>query len=75
MRKLDIRKEERLNNFMEIMMCELDAFFKNLITKMKSYKLKEEDQKKSNKEIQNIIEHAHRKIAQDCIRNFLSKSD
>ena len=74
-KKLDIRKEERLNNFMEIMTCELEAFFKNLITKMKSYKLKKEDQKKSNKEIQNIIENAHREIAQDCIRNFLNKSD
>ena len=76
-KKLDIRKEARLNNFMEIINCkpEIEAFFKNLITEIKSYKLKEEDQKKPNKEIQNIIENAHREITRDCVSNFLNKSD
>ena len=62
---------------MEIINCkpEIEAFFKNLITEIKSYKLKEEDQKKPNKEIQNIIENAHREITRDCVSNFLNKSD
>ena len=73
-KKLDIRKEERLTNFMELVVCELEDFFKSLITKIKSYKLEEENQKKSNKEIKNIIENAHKEIAQDCLQNFLNKS-
>ncbi|MBS83406.1 MAG: hypothetical protein CMD65_04645 [Gammaproteobacteria bacterium] len=77
-KKLDIRKEERLRRFMAI--CQFWSvtppdFFDEVISQIKSYKLNEQDQKKSNREIQNIIENAHREIAQNCIKNFLNKSN
>lgn len=79
-KKLDIRKEERLKEFLEI--CDVllghkrqSEFFERLIDKIKSYKLKKEDQKKSNIEIQSIVENAHREIAQEYIQDFLKQSN
>ena len=77
-KKLDIRKEERLKNFLEIAYAvdsSRSIFFNELILKIKSYKLKKEDQKKSNQEIQKIVENAHREIAQEHIRDYLNKND
>ena len=70
---LDIRKEERLNNFFEIISINENKkeFFKSLIIKIKNFKLKDEDQKKSNQEIQKIIESSHLEIVQKHINEYL----
>ena len=80
LKKLDIRKEERLGEFFKI--CDVilghnqqSQFFQGLIDKIKSFKLQKEDQKKSNTEIQSIIENNHRKISQKYILDFLKKAD
>ena len=80
LKKLDIRKEERLGEFFKIcdvILChnQQSQFFQGLIDKIKSFKLQKEDQKKSNKEIQSIIENNHRKISQKYILDFLKKTD
>ena len=46
-------------------------FFKSLIIKIKNFKLKDEDQKKSNQEIQKIIESSHLEIVQKHIKEYL----
>ena len=76
-KRLDIRKEERLKNFFKLSLGftlhtdEKEEFFKSLITKIKNFKLKDEDQKKSNQEIQKIREHSHLEIAQKHIKEYL----
>ena len=82
-KRLDIRKQERLELFMR---CAYNSsvykkfeghqiFFEELIKKINNFKLSEEDQKKPGLEIKKIIENAHREIAQDSIRDLLNKSD
>ncbi len=76
-KKLDIRKKERLNNFFEILandgiQDENINFFKKLITKIQEYKLSIENKSKSNLEIKKIIENDHRKIAQNHINEYLN---
>jgi len=80
-KKIDIRKKERLHSFMKCIyhstmgLEKHKIFFEELIESINSFKLSNEDQKKPGLEIKNIIENAHREIAQDAIRNFLNKSD
>ena len=65
-KKLDIRKEERLKNYLMIKKGEHDIYNKllieDLICDIKSYKLDNKDQKKSGEEIQKIVENAHLEI-------------
>ena len=78
-KKMDIRKKDRLNSFMK---CAIgiskyekhNVFFEELIKNINNFKLNDEDQKKPGLEIKKIIENAHREIAQDAIRNFLNES-
>jgi len=83
-KRLDIRKKDRLNSFMRCAYVFADKiphvkihkiFFEGLIKNINSFKLSAEDQKKPGLEIKKIIENAHREIAQDAIRRFLNKSD
>jgi len=80
-KKLDIRKKDRLESFKRIVWNVLDdsdssrIFFEDVIDKLNNFKLSDEDQKKPGLEIKKIIENAHREIAQDAIRKFLNKSD
>ena len=83
-KRLDIRKKDRLNSFMRCAYAFEDSiphvkihktFFEGLIKNINSFKLSKEDQKKPGLEIKNIIENAHREIAQDAIRRFLNKSN
>ena len=81
-KKLDIRKKDRLESFKRIVWDTLDdfdypskIFFEDVIDKLNNFKLSDEDQKKPGLEIKNIIENAHREIAQDAIRKFLNKSN
>jgi tRNA nucleotidyltransferase (CCA-adding enzyme) len=82
-KKLDIRKEDRLKSFMSCVYASevIDGFkghkvfFEELIYKIKTYKLSLQDQKKAGSEIKKIIENAHREIAQGCLKNILNKSD
>ena len=46
-------------------------FFISFIKKLNQFRLKDEDQKKSNDEIKKIIEYSHRMLAQDHIREYL----
>ena len=80
-KKMDIRKKDRLNSFMK---CIYNAglaedkhkvFFEDLIANINNFKLSNEDQKKSGLEIKKIIENAHKEIAQDAIRKLLNKSN
>ena len=65
-KKLDIRKEERLNNYLMIKKGEHDIYNKllieDLICDIKSFKLDNKDQNKSGEEIQKIVENAHLEI-------------
>ena len=84
-KRLDIRKEERLKNFLDelppapVIIEEQISFFEPLhkdflieaINKIKLFRLNKEDQKKSNKEIQKIVEDSHREILQDHIKKYL----
>jgi len=81
-KKIDIRKKDRLESFKRIVWDSSDdssstskIFFEDVIDKLNDFKLSEEDQKKPGLEIKKIIENAHREIAQDSIRKFLNKSD
>ena len=85
-KRLDIRKKDRLNSFMRCAYAGLPnensrrmkhhkQFFEELINNINNFKLSDEDQKKPGLEIKKIIENAHREIAQDAIRKFLNKSD
>jgi len=72
-KNLDIRKSERLENFFSIIggNTKYIDFFKELIKKIKLYKLNEVDSKKTGKEIQKIIQDAHYNIASEHIKGFL----
>ena len=87
-KKIDIRKKDRLRSFMRF--CSFtkqiyphypsdvpdhNVFFEELIENINNFKLSDEDQKKSGLEIKKIIENAHREIAQDAIRKYLNKSN
>ena len=65
-KKLDIRKEERLKNYLIIKKGEHDIYNKllieDLICDIKSFKLDNKDQNKSGEEIQKIVENAHLEI-------------
>ncbi|MBT3548957.1 MAG: hypothetical protein HOI56_02940 [Gammaproteobacteria bacterium] len=83
-KKIDIRKKDRLNSFMRCAYQDADRtpdmkihkiFFDNLIKNINNFKLSDENQKKPGLEIKKIIENAHIEIAQDAIRYFLNKSD
>ena len=78
-KRMDIRKKDRLNSFMKCIHYsnpDLERhriFFENLIKSINSFKLSDEDQKKPGIEIKKIIENAYKEIAQDAIRKFLNK--
>ena len=80
-KKMDIRKKDRLSSFMKCVhyfhgpSYEHKNFFEELIENINNFKLSDEDQKRPGLEIKKIIENAHREIAQDAIRKFLNKSD
>ena len=79
-KKMDIRKKDRLNSFMKCTYASGEnekhkVFFEELIKNINNFKLNDEDQKKSGLEIKKIIENAHRDIAQDAIRKYLNKSN
>ena len=80
-KKMDIRKKDRLSSFMKCVhyfyvgLDEHKNFFEELIENINNFKLSDEDQKKPGLEIKKIIENAHREIAQDAIRKFLNKSN
>tara|TARA_B100000513_G_scaffold242_1_gene248 strand:- start:31 stop:1218 length:1188 start_codon:yes stop_codon:yes gene_type:complete len=65
-KKLDIRKEERLKTYLMIKKGEHDIYNKllieDLICDIKSFKLDNKDQNKSGEEIQKIVENAHLEI-------------
>jgi hypothetical protein len=65
-KKLDIRKEERLKNYLMIKKGEYDIYnrllIEDLIRDIKSFKLDNKDQNKSGEEIQKIVENAHLEI-------------
>ena len=65
-KKLDIRKEERLKNYLMIKKGEHDIYNKllieDLICDIKSFKLDNKNQNKSGEEIQKIVENAHLEI-------------
>ena len=71
--KLDIRKTDRLNNFFEIISDEYDfiEFFKELINKIRLYKLDNSDMEKPGKEIQKLIQNAHLDISNKHISEYL----
>ena len=77
-KKLDIRKEERLKNYLMIKKGEHDIYNKllieDLICDIKSFKLDNKDQKKSGEEIQKIVENAHLEIVNEhldmCKKTF-----
>ena len=72
-KKLDIRKTDRLNNFFEIISDEYDfiEFFKELIYKIRLYKLDNSDMEKPGKEIQKLIQSAHLDISNNHISEYL----
>jgi tRNA nucleotidyltransferase (CCA-adding enzyme) len=72
-KKLDIRKTDRLNNFFEIISdeCDFIEFFKDLINKIRSYKLDNSDMEKPGKEIQKLIQSAHLDISNKHISEYL----
>jgi tRNA nucleotidyltransferase (CCA-adding enzyme) len=72
-KNLDIRKSERLENFFSIISgnTKYIDFFKELIKKIRLYKLNEVDSKKTGKEIQQIIQDAHYNIASQYTKDFL----
>ena len=75
MKKLDIRKKDRLKNFFEVYTNNENkdkiVFFQSFIEKLNQFRLGEEDRKKPNDEIREVIEHSHRILAQDHIREYL----
>ena len=72
--KLDIRKTERLNNFIECIQEpeKKKVFFISLIRKIKEFRLKENDQKKSRDEIIKIVKDSHKTIVQNHIAEYLN---
>ncbi len=75
-KNLDIRKSDRLENFFTIINRDTKyvEFFRELIQKIKIYKLCSTDLKKSGKDIQKIIQDAHYNIARQHIKEYLEKS-
>tara|TARA_B100001996_G_scaffold382133_1_gene373154 strand:+ start:2594 stop:3682 length:1089 start_codon:yes stop_codon:yes gene_type:complete len=77
LKKLDIRKKDRLHSFMRCIYHSCDVFkehkifFEELIKNINNFKLNDEDQKKPGLEIKKIIENAYKEIAQDAIRKIL----
>ena len=75
-KKLDLRKKERLDNFFEIYLhddkAEKVAFFRSFIEKLNQFKLNKEDYDKPSDQIKNIIECSYREIANNHIREHLS---
>ena len=78
-KKLDLRKKERMSSFFKVaesIQSKKNSinieFFKSLISKISSYKLSSEDQLKTNEDIKKIIENAHREIVQDHISKYLN---
>ena len=71
--KLDIRKMGRLDNFFHIISDEYYyiEFFKELINKIKSYKLSDSAIQKKGKEIQKLIQVAHLDITKKHISDYL----
>ena len=78
-KRMDIRKKDRLNSFMKCIhysntdLEQHRIFLENLIKSINNFKLSDEDQKKPGIEIKKIIENAYKEIAQDAIRKFLNK--
>ena len=72
-KKLDLRKNDRLNNFFEIISneCNYIEFFKDLISKIRAYKLDDSSIKRSGKEIQKLILNAHLDISKKHILDYL----
>lgn len=72
-KKLDIRKNDRLNNFFDIISDEYNyiEFFRDLISKIRSYKLDDLSIKKTGKEIQKLILNAHLDISKKHISDYL----
>ena len=76
-KKLDIRKKERMNNFFKIAKAlafntstNID-FFTSLISKIDKYRLGSEHKSKNNLEIKKIIDNEHKELVQDHIREYL----
>ena len=74
-KKLDIRKKDRLKNFFEVYTNDGNKgkvdFFQSFIEKLNQFRLEEDDRKKPNDEIKKVIEHSYRILAQDHIREYL----
>ena len=83
-KKLDIRKKERMTNFFKIaellpsknnILPESSSninFFKSLIFKIEKYRLGSEHKSKDNLEIKKIIDKEHRGIVQNHLREYLN---
>tara|TARA_B100001057_G_scaffold495522_1_gene594727 strand:- start:1833 stop:2939 length:1107 start_codon:yes stop_codon:yes gene_type:complete len=80
-KKLDIRKKERITNFFKIAENQAQIqskssvnieFFKSLILKIDKYRLDPEHKAKNNLEIKEIIDSKHKEIVQDHIREYLN---
>ena len=76
-KKLDIRKKERMNNFFKIAKVlasntstNID-FFTSLISKIDKYRLGSEHKSKNNLEIKKIIDNEHKELVQDHLREHL----
>ena len=77
-KKLDIRKKERIINFFKIAeslapntSANID-FFTALISKIDKYRLDSEHKLKNNQEIKKIIDNEHREIVREHIREYLN---
>ena len=77
-KRLDIRKKERMINFFKIAeslasntSSNID-FFKSLISKIDQFRLDSEHKSKNNQEIKKIIDNKHREIVQEHIREYLN---
>ena len=77
-KRLDIRKKERMINFFKIAeslashTSENIEFFTSLISKIDKFRLGSEHKSKSNLEIKKIIDNKHRELVQDHIREYLN---
>ena len=76
-KKLDLRKKDRMRSFFQI--AELIhpksiniKFFESLILKIDKYRLSAAHKSKNSLEIKNIIESAHREIAENHIKQYLN---
>ena len=75
-KKLDLRKKDRIDNLFEIYLHNDNVakvnFFRSLIEKLNQFKLDKGDYKKSNDQIKEIIENSHREIAIHHIKEHLN---